>query len=69
MRVWVVKDLTKLATSPTEPADGDVLALVVVVAARSDAECYELALARMKLLAGAGQTEATRMLLAVIGAH
>lgn len=44
-------------------ADGDTFAVVVVVAARADDECYELALARMRLLADSEQqTEMARML-------
>lgn len=51
-------------------ADGDVIAVVVVVAARSEAECYELALARMRLLADAEQqSEMTQMLMSIIGAR
>ena len=49
-------------------ADGDVIAIVVVVAARAESECYELAVARMRLLADSGQrTEMTQMLLSIIG--
>lgn len=48
--------------------DGDVLAIVVVVAARSESECYRLALARMRLLAEADQQSAiARMLNSIIG--
>lgn len=48
-------------------ADGDTIALVVVVAARADAECCELALARMRLLADSEQqTEMTRMLMGMV---
>lgn len=49
-------------------ADGDVLAVVVVVAARADGECYELALSRLRLLGNAEQqTEMTKMLMSIIG--
>lgn len=49
-------------------ARGDVLAIVVVVAARSEPECYELAATRMRLLAESDQrTEMTEMLLSIIG--
>lgn len=50
-------------------ADGDTFAVVVVVAARADDECYELALARMRLLADSEdseqQTEMARMLMRI----
>ncbi|WP_176562324.1 type II toxin-antitoxin system RelE family toxin [Mycolicibacterium palauense] len=51
-------------------ADGDVIAIVVVVAARSESECYELALTRMRLLADAEQqSEMTRMLMSIMGSR
>ena len=49
-------------------ADGDTVAIVVVVGARSEAECYELAVARLRLLSDAEQqTEMTKMLMTIIG--
>jgi mRNA interferase RelE/StbE len=49
-------------------ADGDVLAVVMVVATRTDAECYELALTRVQLmLEGDEQTEMTELLMSIIG--
>lgn len=51
-------------------AADEVIAVVMVVAARSEAECYELALARMRLLADAEQqSEMTRMLMTIIGSR
>lgn len=51
-------------------ADGDAIAIVMVVAARSEAECYELALARMRLLADAEQqSEMTTMLMTIMGSR
>ncbi|MBS9535829.1 type II toxin-antitoxin system RelE/ParE family toxin [Mycobacterium sp. M1] len=49
-------------------ADGDTLAVVVVVAARSESQCHELALARLRLLADSAQrTELTNLLTAIMG--
>jgi mRNA interferase RelE/StbE len=66
--------LRKLAIGPRKgyravfAADGDVLAIVVVVAARSESECYELAVARMRLIADTDQqSEMTRLLMSIIG--
>lgn len=48
--------------------DGDTVAIVIVIAARADAECYELALSRMRLLADAmQQTDVTRLLMKIVG--
>ena len=58
----------KKANRAVFAADGDVLAVVVVVAARSEAQCYELALARVRLLTDSAQrTELTNLLTAIIG--
>lgn len=99
VRTRVLKDLKKLATSPSDrgdplgsrdtgnltglrklyvgpkkgyravfAAEGDVLAVVVVVAARAESECYELAVTRMRLLADGDQrTEMTQLLMSIIG--
>jgi mRNA interferase RelE/StbE len=49
-------------------ADGDLLAVVVVVAARSESECYEVALARMRLITDVEQqSEVTKILMSIIG--
>lgn len=49
-------------------ADGDVLAIVVVIAARSESECYQLAVTRMRLIADTEQqSEMTSMLLSIMG--
>jgi mRNA interferase RelE/StbE len=49
-------------------ADGDRLAVVMVVAARSDLECYALAVARLRLLADAqSQSEMAEILRSIIG--
>jgi mRNA interferase RelE/StbE len=42
---------------------GDAIALVMVVAARSESECYELAVTRIRLLADAGQRSEVAALL------
>jgi mRNA interferase RelE/StbE len=42
---------------------GDATALVMVVAARSESECYELAMTRIRLLADAGQRSEVAALL------
>lgn len=61
--------LRKLRVGPNKAyravyaADGDVLAIVIVVAARSESQCYDLALARLRLLSTTEeQTDLTRML-------
>jgi mRNA interferase RelE/StbE len=66
--------LRKLSVGPKKgfravfAADGDVLAIVVVIAARSESECYQLAVARMRLIADTEQqSEMTRMLNSIIG--
>jgi mRNA interferase RelE/StbE len=41
----------------------DAIALVMVVAARSESECYELAVTRIRLLADAGQRSEVAALL------
>jgi mRNA interferase RelE/StbE len=49
-------------------AEEDVLAIVMVVAARSESECYELAVTRMRLLADSDQrTEMANLLMSIIG--
>lgn len=49
-------------------AEGDHLAVVMVVAARADAECYEMAVARLALLAGDERhSEMARLLISIIG--
>lgn len=73
----ITGNLTGLRKLPVGPrkayravfaADEDVLAVVVVAAARSESECYDLAVARMRLLADSDQqTEMTNLLMAVIG--
>lgn len=51
-------------------ADGNVIAIVVVVAARSDRECYKLAITRLRLLADAEQkNEMTQMLMSLMEAR
>ena len=44
-------------------AEGDDLAIVMVVAARSESECYQLALTRIRLLANADQRNVVAALL------
>jgi mRNA interferase RelE/StbE len=44
-------------------AEGDAIAIVMVVAARSESECYELAVTRIRLLADAGQRSEAAALL------
>jgi mRNA interferase RelE/StbE len=44
-------------------ADGDVLAVVVVIAARAESECYELAMTRIRFLADAEQRNEVAELL------
>lgn len=49
-------------------AEGDNLAIVMVVATRSDQECYQLALARVRLMSDEDkQAEMTELLLSIIG--
>lgn len=49
-------------------ADGDEIAIVMVVASRADSECYELALARVRLLSDQKQQdEMTALLMSIIG--
>ena len=49
-------------------AEGDDLAVVMVVAARSESECYELAVARIRLLASTEQrNEVAELLMSMIG--
>jgi mRNA interferase RelE/StbE len=49
-------------------AEGDEIAVVMVVATRADAECYELALARVHLMSNEKQqTEMTALLISIIG--
>jgi mRNA interferase RelE/StbE len=43
--------------------EGDAIAIVMVVAARSESECYELAVTRIRLLADAGQRSEVAALL------
>lgn len=72
-----VGNLTGLRKLPVGPkkgyravfaADGDVLAVVMVVAARSESECYELAMTRLRLLVDEDRrTEMANILLAIIG--
>jgi mRNA interferase RelE/StbE len=48
-------------------ADGDTLAVVVVIAARRNEECYDLALARMRLISDEEkQTEMAKLLLSIV---
>lgn len=49
-------------------AEGDTLAIVMVVAARSESECYQVALARIRLLADTEQrSEMAELLMSMIG--
>jgi len=49
-------------------AQGDEIAIVIVVATRADAECYELALARVRLMSDQRQqSEMTKLLISIIG--
>ncbi len=49
-------------------AEGDTLAVVMVVAARTDSQCYQLALTRIQLIADEDQRdEAAQLLLSLIG--
>lgn len=47
-------------------AEGDDLAVVMVVAARSDSECYEMAVARLELAGKEGHSEALKALIAAM---
>lgn len=65
--------LRKLRVGPRQAyravfaADEDAIAIVMVVAARAESECYDLAMTRLRLLAGSDQTELIRMLMTIIG--
>jgi mRNA interferase RelE/StbE len=66
--------LRKLRVGPKQAyravfaAEGDNLAVVMVVAERADSKCYQLALARLRLLADtSARSEATKLLLSIIG--
>lgn len=49
-------------------AEGDDIAVVMVVAARADAECYQLAMARLRLLSdGEKRSEMAELLISLIG--
>ncbi|MBY0440945.1 MAG: type II toxin-antitoxin system RelE/ParE family toxin [Mycobacteriaceae bacterium] len=48
--------------------EGDAVAVVIVVGARSQAECYQLALTRIRLLADTEErSEVTGLLMSIIG--
>jgi mRNA interferase RelE/StbE len=48
-------------------AEGDTLAVVIVIAARADAECYEMALARLQRIAEPAKlTEMSKLLLSIM---
>jgi mRNA interferase RelE/StbE len=66
--------LRKLKVGPNKgyravfAAEGDDLAIVMVVGARSESECYEVALTRIQLLANAAQrNEVAELLVSIIG--
>ncbi len=49
-------------------AEGDDIAIVMVVAARSESECYQLAMTRIRLLADTEQrSEVAELLMSIMG--
>lgn len=66
--------LRKLKVGPNKgyravfAAEGDDIAIVMVVAARSESDCYQLALTRIRLLADTQQrSEVAELLMSIMG--